>query len=225
MVPMSIQIWEHFFKPEVRSSGRSLVNQGKVLPTRLSDTEIQSYVRVSSAAKVILKSPSIDSKTVLANCTCPLSKKGQFCKHIWAALLVIEQKYPDFLEDKVELEQGSSPLAEKKSFSQEAYKLKQADYRKEQYQIQKQRIKDKKTSMKGSQRNSPSELKFPPGVELAIKYFSQNGFDLKSSLNAENIGFAKKKLSRVFHPDVGGSHEEIQELNKFAEVLIKYAKN
>ncbi len=204
------------------------------MATRLSDTEIQSYVRASTAVKITLKSPTIDSKTIFADCNCPLSKKGQFCKHIWATLIVTEQRFPDFIEEKTDLEKASAVFTDvnkapaqnqAKLESQEAYKLKQNQYRKEQYQRQKQRLKDQKNSAKDPKRKSVLDMQFPAAVESALKYFSQNGFELKESITVEAVGHAKKKLSRVFHPDVGGTHDEIQELNKFAEILTKYSKS
>lgn len=225
---MSIHAWEHFFKPEVRSSGRIFVTKGKVSQSQPSDTEIQTYIRASTSFKVIFKSDSVGSKTLTVDCTCPQSKKGQFCKHIWAALLTVDKENPDFLESKTELQKkiqsSSEPAKTKQSQSQAhadsqaAYKLKQADYRKEQYQKQKQRLKDQKRSKK----NAPDSAEFPPAVELALKYFLENGFPLRDSLNKASVGTAMKKLARVFHPDVGGSHSEILELNKFADILVKF---
>jgi len=226
---MSVKIWEHFFKPEVRSSGRAFVTKGKVSQSRPSDTEIQTYVRASTSLKVTCKSESVESKTVTVDCTCPQLKKGQFCKHIWAALLMIEEENSDFLDSKTELEKKSLTALESTTKpkpsqtqmdSQAAYKLKQADYRKQQYQKQKQLAKDRKQAKKNIA-NSPE---FPPAVELALKFFLDNGFPLRESLSKESVGLANKKLARIFHPDVGGSHSEILELNKFAEILTKFAK-
>lgn len=230
---MSVQTWENFFKPEVRSAGRAFVKQNKVTVSQLSDTEVQSYVRASTSFKIIFKSETVSSNTVKVDCSCPLSKKGQFCKHIWAALLVIEDKKPDFLDGKTELEKGtaanfesaatakSKPQSQAHADSQAAYKQKQNDYRKEQYQKQKQRLKDIKNKEKGI----IVDDSYPVPVESALKYFSENGFELRDSMNREAIGVATKKLARVFHPDVGGSHEEILELNKQAEVLTKFSKS
>ena len=230
---MSVQSWEHFFKPEVRTSGLAFVKKGNVSVSQLSDTEIQSYVRASTSFKVIFKSLNVASNTVTVDCTCPVSKKGQFCKHIWAALLVIEEKKPDFLDSKTELEKKSEanfePTAKVKiqsqtqNDSQAAYKAKQADYRKEQYQKQKQRVKDQKLKAKNKDKE-PTDL-YPPSVEEALKFFSENGFSLRDDMTKESVSFAMKKLARVFHPDVGGSHAEILELNRFAEVLTKFSKS
>ncbi|MFN7728198.1 MAG: SWIM zinc finger domain-containing protein [Bdellovibrio sp.] len=225
---MSLAAWEHFFKPEVRSSGRAFVAKGKVALSRPSDTEIQGYIRTSSPFKVVFKSESIDNPLLTASCSCPQSKKGQLCKHMWAALLVIDDKNTDFLEGKVELQNesvGTAAAAPKKPkqseaqiASQAAYSLKQAEYRKQQYQKQKERAKSLKRTKKGD----AQECEHPPEVDEALAFFESNGFSFKDSFNPESVAFAMKKLARVFHPDLGGSHEEILELNKFSGVLEKY---
>lgn len=226
---MAAKAWEHFFKPEVRSSGRAFLIKGKVSQSRPSDTEIQTYVRASTSFKVTFRS-LMGSDTVTVDCTCPLSKKGQFCKHIWAALLMSEEKHADFFDSKTELQKGSPPIFEptknpKQSQaqidSQAAYKLKQADYRKQQYQKQKQFAKERKQAKK----NISESPEFPPAVEQALQFFLDNGFPLRESLSKEAISLANKKLARIFHPDLGGSHDEILELNKFADVLTKFVRS
>lgn len=228
---MSIQNWEHFFKPEVRSSGRKLFSQGKVSISQPSDTELVIYIKASTSFNVSFKTESVESSRFWVNCNCPASKKGQYCKHIWAGLLAAQIKNPDFFESKSEIEKQastfktsekpkSSPQSEAREAAQAAYKAKQADYRKEQYQKQKQRLKDFKSRLK----NKPEISEFPVKVEKALSFFSENGFELKESLNKESIGAAKKKLARIFHPDLGGSHEEILELNRCVEILIKFVE-
>lgn len=243
---MSIENWEHFFKPEVRTSGRRYYSEGNVIISQPSDTEIQAYIRGSSPIKVNLKSPSMASPLITADCTCPASKKGQLCKHIWATLLTVEDKKPEFFDDKEELQksegvsipnatssisertktafrpQEKRPMSEEQQEKQQAFKDKQADYRKAQYQKQKQRLKDKKQSLKGSKFKA-AEL--PEDVEAAISYFSENGFLMEAPFKIENVQAAKKKLSRIFHPDIGGSHQEIVELNKHSENLITYIES
>lgn len=239
---MAVENWEHFFKPEVRNSGLAFVSKGQVALLRPSDTEAQAYIRASSSFKVMFQSPSIDSPTITASCSCPPFKKGQFCKHMWAALVVIQEKNPDFFSYKTDLQikapeaaLGSKQIDEKSDDSrgehrkmsqaqvdsQAAYKLKQAAYRKQQYQLQKERAqKFKKT--RSSKKQTTSEV--PPDVEAALHYFSENGFDLKEALETESIGLARKKLARVFHPDHGGSHEEITQLNHFTNILLEFAR-
>lgn len=229
---MSVDYWEHFFKPEVRSSGRTLFSQGKVTIAQPSDTEIIAYIRVSSPLKVVLKSPSISSKIVTADCKCSAAKKGTFCKHIWAALLATEAKKYDFFDSKSELEKQESPLktkvvpklndqsqarARERETKQAEYKEKQDLYRKIQYQKQKLRQQEYKIK-----KNQTQNVEFPNDVGRALTYFEVNGIELKTMMTKESISSAKKTLARVFHPDSGGSHEEIVELNKYSEVLMDY---
>lgn len=226
---MSIQTWEHFFKPETRASGRTFVTKGKVSISRPSDTEIQSYVRAATSFKINFKLKSIDSDSFSVECTCPQFKKGQLCKHIWAALLVAQEKHSDFFEDKNELHRATSvtvesPAKAKLSKAQTEAKAailkKQSDYRKLNYQKQKQRLLKQKIAKRDSETET---TQYPPSVESALKYFLSNGFDLRDSMTKEAVSLAKKKLARIFHPDVGGSHAEILELNRFAEILTKFS--
>lgn len=228
---MAISAWEHYFKPETRNSGRALLAKGQVALAHPSDTEALCWVRTSTPFKVIFKSDSIDNPVVIASCTCPSAKKGQLCKHQWACLVLVEEKNPDFFASKKELQakvtEPSSAPAQKQNFSsrraaaQEAYKAKQADYRKQQYQVQKERLKDSKNTQKPSQQ---SRSKYPPEIEQALHYFSQNGFVFEEELTSESVSTARKKLARIFHPDRGGSHDEILELNRFTDILLKFAE-
>ncbi len=247
---MAIERWEHFFKPENRSSGRRYQTEGKISISQPSDTEIQAFIKTSPPLKVSLKTSSIDSPLVIADCGCSAAKKGQLCKHIWATLLAVEDKRPDFLEEKTEIEKKSSvtegsaadrttslggakpafakpaaralpkkPPTEAQLQSQAAYKAKQNDYRKQQYQKQKERLKAKKQSEKPSKFPAPS---LPEEVEKACEFFSENGFPMENPPNLESVQLAKKKLARIFHPDIGGSHDEIIELNKNTKILLDF---
>ena len=209
---MSIDNWLQFFKPEVRNSGQALLSKAKVSLTQLSDTEIHAFVQASASIKVTFRSQSIDSQNISADCTCPRSKKGQLCKHIWAVLLTIQQKHLDFLSGKSEMHK----ILDEKPVS--AFHNKQADYRKQQYQKQKKQLKDKKQLEKGNRH----KVELPVSVEAALKYFLDNGFPLNESLSRESLSLAVKKLSRVFHPDFGGTHSEFVELNDFADILIQH---
>lgn len=232
---MSLQIWEHFFKPEVRASGQTLFTQDKVSIAQPSDTEIIAYIRISSPFKVSLKSKSVSSDTLFADCNCPAGKKGLFCKHIWAALLATQKKNSDFFEEKTKLEKMKSvaqPTTKSNSTDQStAYKEKQAAYKEQQKEkqslyrkIQYQKQKLRKNEFKKNKNDSAEQTSFPREVEKALFYFSKNGFELRESLNKDVITMAKKKLARVFHPDHGGSHEEFLELNNYSEVLMKFSK-
>ncbi|MBC7742387.1 MAG: SWIM zinc finger family protein [Bdellovibrionaceae bacterium] len=227
--------WERFFKPETRSAGRTLYAKGVVAASRPSDNQVQAYIKGTQSFKVTFKCDNIESDIVFVDCTCPQSKKGLLCKHAWATLLKIENSYADFLELKTNLEKtiskeagqvaGRAPrvTSQTQLDSQAAYRQKQAEYRKQQYQKQKQLHKDQKKTKK----NSPmaEAPKFPALVAEAVEFFNSNGFHMESPLNAEVVGMAKKRLSRVFHPDIGGSHSEILELNKNYEIIINFIKS
>lgn len=224
---MSLENWESYFKAEVRNAGQSYVVKGKVSLMHPSDTQLQAYVRASTAFKVFLKSPSIDSPLLEASCTCPQFRKGQLCKHIWATLIVATDKNLDFLNSKEHLQISPSPMetanarsapTQKQLDSQAAYKTKQADYRKKQYQLQKERAQSFKKQKSSKQHPPPV---FPQAVASALKYFAENGFDLQENLNTDAVLLARKKLSRIFHPDLGGSHDEIVTLNHNTEILLK----
>ncbi len=246
MSVQKLEMWEHFFKPEVRSAGRRYFNEGKVSSSQPSDTEILSYIKASTSFKVSLKSPSVESEIINVDCTCPASRKGQFCKHIWAAFMKVEQDHPDFLESKSEIQKHTQdsesanssfqkkraentyrpqprPLSQAQIDSQAAYKVKQAAYRKEQYQRKKEFLKSKKQANKKSTKTEKPEL--PSAVTNALNFFSENGFPMETPFTVEDIRLAKKKLSQVFHPDIGGSHHEILELNKNFEVLIRFVQS
>jgi uncharacterized Zn finger protein len=247
---MSIEAWEHFFKPEVRSSGQSYFKKGVVRSAQPSDTEVQAFIRSSGNYKVTFKSPSVESPVISVDCTCPTSQKGQFCKHVWATLLKVEQSHSDFLDGKTDIQkqehaekaeeeassraaeiqkeskspyqfQAKKPLSQEQVEKREAYKQKQSDYRKQQYQKQKQRLKELKQGEKVS-KLEPVRPQYPPKVKEALKFFHQNGFEMEETLNAEILRLAKKHLSRVFHPDKGGSHEEIVDLNRNAAILSEF---
>lgn len=227
----------------MRSSGRTYFAKGSVRSSQPSDTEVVAFISGSSSAKITFKSESVSSEVVTVDCSCPASQKGQFCKHIWATLLKIESNHADFLDGKEDIVKASSesetdgapsfkkaprpqfrpekkPLSEAQIASQEALKAKQADYRKQQYQKQKQRLKEQKQAQKKTK--LPAAPEYPADVQAALNFFSENGFALEGTLNPESIRLAKKRLSRVFHPDIGGSHGEIVVLNEKAETLIRF---
>lgn len=231
---MSVSTWEHFFKPDVRTAGQALYSKGKVSLSHPSDTEIVIFIRATPGFKVILKTASVESRAATVSCSCPVAKKDKFCKHVWAGLLAADDKYRDFFESKTELERTGSSVSKSESTAassakpftksaefeakQAAYNQKQADYRKEQYQKQKERQKAYKESKKGV----PKKPEFPKIVQRALSFFADNGMDLSESLEKQTISAAKKKLARVFHPDLGGNHEEIVELNNCADILCDY---
>lgn len=209
--------WGHFFKPEVRKSGRAFFDEGAVVLSVTSDTGIQGYVKGTSSSKVTLKADSIADPTFYADCSCPASTKGNLCKHIWAVLLQTEKKYPDFLDSKKNIEK-----AERAPQPESPYKAKQAEYRKQQYEKQKVRAKEQRLAKKKSKQAPEETPSFPPAIEEALEFFHQNGFPLQDPVDAELLKEAKKKLSRVFHPDKGGTHEEAVTLNRYYDVLTTF---
>ena len=213
-----------YFKPALQSGGQAL--QAKVKLSRPSDTEITAFVNSSASLRVSLKCQSLQSDELIFNCNCPVFQKRQICKHLWAVLLTVESCYPDFLEEKTRIQLGEAHLAplKKSSDSQvefkEELKRKQTEYRKLQYEKQKILKKESKQSKRKSK--FPPQPEFSLAVQQALSFFSQNGFPISFPLIAEDIRFAKNKLARVFHPDVGGSHEEILALNLNFKVLMQF---
>lgn len=234
---MSIDtIFGGFFKSEIQSSGHKLFSDEKVSIATGSDTAIQAYVRVSPPAKVKLSADSVGSPCIVAECSCPVAQKSQFCKHVWATLLAAEERYPDFLSEKREIGKPDSEAreakaavnppsprarasAERQAEFQAVTKARAAEYRKKQYQKQKARAKE----LKGGRREAALGS-FSPEVESALAYFKLNGFEMPSGPDEEIVREAKKVLSRVFHPDRGGTNAEVGELNHYCDVVLKAAR-
>ena len=214
----------NFFKPEMKSSGRKLVGQDKVSLSTHSDTGVQAYIRVAPPFRVTFAAEDVSSTSFTADCNCPVAKKSRLCKHIWATLLMIEEKYPDFLIGKTELnklENTAEAEPTRQSTYQETAKQRASDYRKEQYQKQKTRVKDQKRQRKGLE-SAMASSSYSPEVEASLAYFSLNGFPMAAGPSRDILSEAKRTLSRVFHPDKGGSHEESVELNRNCEVLLEF---
>ncbi len=216
-----------YFKPALRSGGEAL--KSKVKASRPSDTEILAYIRSSSSLRVHIRCESLDSDTLNFDCSCPVFQKHQICKHLWAALLEVDKKFPDFLDGKVRLDTDTLKIKAKVSVSASQLKYKveaqrrQSEYQKLQYEKQKLRKKESKLFAKTSKFSAEALL--PPAVERALSYFAENGFLMSKPLQAEEIRSTKKKLARLFHPDFGGSHEEIVALNMNFKVLIDFLES
>ena len=208
--------WSPFFKPEARSSGSELFRKGAVILSRMSDTEVQFFIKGSSPLKILFTSETIASPIFFASCTCPIFNKGQLCKHIWASLSLLDEKQADFLSEKTEIEKKE--VAKKKSDLKE----KQNEYRQQQYQKQKERLKAQKLEKQG---RTPVEISVPRPIAEAMKYFLQNGFPMENPPDEDQLKTAKKKLARIFHPDLGGSHNEIVELNENFEILQRFVRD
>jgi hypothetical protein len=233
------EVWGNFFKSEIKSSGLKLFAQEKVSVPSGSDTLIQAYVKASPPIRVRLSSTDIGSTSIEADCSCPVARKNQFCKHVWATLLFVERKYPDFLSAKRNIEKPGkpedAPSASSKSSYQETAKARASEYRKAQYQKQKLRAKELKrgsTGAKGGKggKDTPGGATgwnlgvLPQEVQGALAYFTDNGFPMPEGPSEAVLGEAKRKLSRVFHPDKGGSNEEVVELNRNCDLLMRFMR-
>ena len=241
--------WTHYFKPEVRKQGTDAFESGAVYLSISGDRRIEAFVKAGAPVKVSLISESIESAVFTASCPCTSSAKGQFCKHIWATLLEVEAKFPDFLDSKTEIEKGESvarssfkpaprPAAApsaataasvaKQAEYRESTKARAADYRKAQYQKQKQRAKDIKQAKKNEGKVSklaPPTPDLPEDVAEALKYFEDNGFPLEVPFEKDAVANARKILARIFHPDKGGTHEETLALNQNYDILVEFQKS
>ena len=230
---MSTDALESSFNSSARSAGSRLYKEGKVSFSKPSSLEITAYVKPNY--RVGLKLTSVQSSEVNAECNCPPSQKGQLCKHVWSVCLAVSEKSPDFFEGVLEITKNAlkakaaTPQSEAQALSKEIYKLKQenfklqqASYRKEQYQKQKERAKEFKTGKKKAFKHAQEAPTHPVAVQAALDYFSKNGFSFEGSLSEISVSLARKKLARVFHPDIGGSHAESLELNSKSEILLKY---
>jgi SWIM zinc finger len=234
-------LWSHFFKPEVRKQGREIFSEGAVSLSIAGDAQIQAFVRVSSGARVSFLAQTIEAPDFEATCNCSAFAKGQLCKHVWATLLKVEESVPDFLSSKTSIEKGEGvarktgerkpdPAADGK---REELLKRQSENRKAQYQRAKEFAKARKeaSSPKAAAKASknlskfPSAPEFPEDVEAALAYFSQNGFELAPDIELEGLRNAKRVLSRVFHPDKGGSHDEILALNENFDILYDFKQN
>jgi uncharacterized Zn finger protein len=228
-----------FFKSDAMAAGAKLHALDKVSIPSGSDTSINAYIRVSPPLRVQLASEGIEAESLTADCNCPAGKKGRLCKHVWAALLAVEEEHPDFLHGKTSVEKvtvsaqaraAAAPteraLASAKKHEEyaAASKARAAEYRKAQYQRAKERAKERSRG-RPSKKEAPPEVSLvamPPEVEAACAYFLQNGFPMVPGPSIDAVAEAKKKLSRVFHPDKGGTHEEITELNQHWEAIVAY---
>ena len=222
----------NYFKNEIRSSGAKLHAQGKVSIQNSTDNEIHAYVRGTPLSKVRFWTRAVGNPSFFAQCSCPMSGKSQFCKHVWATLLCAEQKASSFLHGKESITkpsdfEGDGAAASAASIVIEKRKAvakeRAAEYRKSQYERQKLHAK---TFKKGRTIGGlPSQPSWPPEVVDALVYFSLNGFSMLQGPSEAELGEAKLKLSRVFHPDKGGTNEEAVELNRNCELLLRFLKN
>ncbi len=213
---------EHYFKPEVRNRGEDYYDEDAVYLSKSTDTEIAGIIKASPPVRITLSAKSIADKVFSVACSCSSSQKGQLCKHIWGTILTASLDYPDFFDSKTDLLKANASTKSNSSTQsdfQEKLKTKQSTYRKEQYQ----KLKNEKKAKTGKVSKTQHRPVYNDAAEEAIKYFSENGFEISHPINLDTLKSAKKILSRVFHPDKGGSHEEALELNKHFDTLAALA--
>ena len=206
---------EHYFKPEVRNRGEDYYDEDAVYLSKAADTEIVAVIKATPPVRITLSAKSISDKVFTVACSCSSSQKGQLCKHIWGTILTAALDHPDFFDSKTDLVKAEST----KSDFNEKLKAKQSTHRKEQYQ----KLKNEKKSKTAKASKTQHRPSYDDAAEEAIKYFAVNGFEITHPINLDTLKSAKKILSRVFHPDKGGSHEEALELNKHFDTLLTLA--
>ncbi len=87
--------WAPFFQSHIRMRGRSYQLAGRVTQiTPLNGEFLRAAVQGKENYTVIIQG---DDQSATGYCTCPAFKAGQYCKHIWAALLDVQSngtRYP-----------------------------------------------------------------------------------------------------------------------------------
>jgi len=204
-----------FFGQQERRKGEDLADKGLVSISGSSDTGVNAFVKDSSGARVNLTADEVAAPALTAKCSCPQARKGDLCKHVWAVLLKLEQTGSDFLEGKVEVltqEQASSTADVARQAKAEEFKAQQ-----------KQKLKDRNKEIREQKKRDKRgpQFSYPAMVQESLDYFSAQGFPL-DVLDMTSLQNARKLLSRVFHPDKGGTHDEILELNLHYDRLEAY---
>lgn len=207
-----------FFGLQEQRKGVELVRKDQVVISSASDTDVRAFVKGSSACRVSLTADAVAAAACSANCTCPQARKGELCKHIWAVMIKLSESGADFLEGKSEIRTAEVAA----SAAELTRKAKQAEFKKEQQQRVKDRNKEIRLQKKSRERGP--RFQYPEPVQESLDYFSANETPL-DNLDMASLINARKVLSRVYHPDKGGSHQEILELNEHFAVLEAYLKS
>jgi hypothetical protein len=204
-----------FFGSQERSKGSELLRKGVVVISSASDTDVRAFIKGSSSCRVSLSAEEVGAPAFSSSCSCPQARKGDLCKHVWAVLLKLEENGADFLIGKT---QALAP-GEKSNPSDQARKAKQEEFKTQQREKVKARSKEIRQRKKLEERGP--QFTYPAPVQESLEFFSANGFPL-DNLEMPALLNARKLLSRVFHPDKGGNHEEVLELNAHFDVLANY---
>jgi hypothetical protein len=102
------------------------------------------------------------------------------------------------------------------------YKEKQSHFKKQQYEKQKTWAKQKRLQKKeklGEIKEPQPREKYSARIEDGLEFFTANGFAMEDLPTMDALNLARKHLSRVFHPDKGGTHAEAIALNHHFETL------
>lgn len=211
----ALQNLSSFFGQQERRKGEELTSKGLVTISGASDTSVSAFIKDSSGARVNLTADEVAAPALAAKCSCTHARNGDLCKHIWAVLFKLEQTDADFLQGKEEVlspSQSSSP-------AEAARQAKAEEYKTAQRQKLKERNKEIREKKKRAERGP--QFSYPALVQESLDYFSAQGFPL-DELDLATLQNARKLLSRVFHPDKGGTHDEILELNRHYDRLEQY---
>lgn len=205
------------FAPQDLKQGEEIFQRDQVSLSGSSDTQAQAYVRHKGNHRVSLSSEEIISTEIKASCTCTRAKKGRLCQHVWATILQLESIESDFLAHKTVV--LTADRAPESAASQEA-RRRQESYKQQMKDLNKTRRNELKKQKRQSQ--STGTASYPNEVEAALMYFSENGFEISRSPSREALDNARKSLAKVFHPDLGGTHEEVLVLNQNFEILAQF---
>ncbi len=218
---------ENSFASAERRKGRELESKGQVILSSASDSEVQAFVKGSRSGRVRLYADDITSSEFFAKCSC--SGASGRCRHIWAVVLKLSTQGADFLIHRRELRsppQAAEPAAqvaakanvssEYKERLNEQLKLR----RKAHYKAQKLKKQSVRNQAKGGSAQPHTKL-YPEAVQAALVYFEVNGFKLDPP-ELTQLLLAKRQLSRVFHPDRGGTHEEALQLSECFNIVRDY---
>jgi uncharacterized Zn finger protein len=207
-----------FFGSQERSKGAELLRKDLVVISSASETDVRAFVKGSSSCRVSLSAEEVDTTAFTSTCTCPQARKGELCKHVWAVLLKLQENDADFLNEKIEVVSAGV----KSNPGEDARLAKQQKFKSQQKLKLKERNKEIRQRKKLERRGA--RIEFPEPVRESLDYFKANGFPL-DGLNLPALIVARKRLSLVFHPDKGGNHEEVLELNSHFEVLQSYLES
>ncbi|MCF8030947.1 MAG: DEAD/DEAH box helicase [Desulfohalobiaceae bacterium] len=83
---------KHYFPRTVRTRGDSYASKGRVNLKRATKDVVAGSVQGSRAYSVEIALDSEDKSQFRVLCTCPHFRRGNACKHLWAALVAADRK-------------------------------------------------------------------------------------------------------------------------------------